>query len=166
MNAIRLRRATAADAAALAAIVQPLITPWLVPDGHVGATARMQREHSAAAIAAHVAEGWPYWLAARHDADGEAELLGYIALKPPAHLFNLYVRADWHGRGVGRALWQVLRQHVQHAGSPAITVNASLRAQAVYQNWGFAPAGEPQCHVGLWFQPMRFTSDDLRGSAT
>jgi len=162
MTAFTIRPATVADAPALSAIVQTLIAEWLVPDGHVGATERMRHEHSAAAIAGHIAEGWPYWLAECESA-GTPSIIAYIALRPPTHLFNCYVSESWQGRGVGTALWTFLREQVRASAREkmiandelVVTVSAALRSQAIYLRWGFASDGTAQCHEGLWFQPMR-----------
>ena len=145
-----LRRANVADAEAMSALVDSLLANWLVPDGHPQALARLRQIHRPAQIARQINDGFRYWLAETAD----QSLLGFVALKPPAHLFNLYVQETWHGRGVGSRLWQQLQQAVCADGGDCITVNASERAIPIYRRWGFVETEPMQCHEGLRFQPM------------
>ncbi|MFZ5842975.1 MAG: GNAT family N-acetyltransferase [Pseudomonadota bacterium] len=146
----QLRGATIADARAMSALVETLLADWLVPDGNPQALSRLQQIHRPAMMARNINDGYRYWLAETAD----TELIGFVALKPPAHLFNLYVREDWHGRGVGALLWRQLQQTVLAAAGSCITVNASERAIPVYRRWGFVETEPLQCHDGLRFQPM------------
>jgi len=150
MSAWQLRAAGVADASAMSALVEPLIARWLVPDGNQQATVTLQHIHQPDVIARNLDEGFCYWLAESM----ACELLGFIALKPPAHLYNLYVREGWHGQGVGYSLWQQLRQIVLTSGAVSITVNASESAVPVYRHWKFVETGPLQCLDGLRFQPM------------
>ncbi|WP_430461024.1 GNAT family N-acetyltransferase [Thalassolituus sp. LLYu03] len=80
------------------------------------------------------------------------DLLGYITLKQPAHLYHLFVREDQHGRGIARALWQQLQQQ-----TPAVTpftLRSSLFAVSVYQALGFVCDGDAGHKDGIGFQPM------------
>ncbi|MFN4291323.1 MAG: GNAT family N-acetyltransferase [Permianibacter sp.] len=150
LNNVVLRQATVADASIMSELVEPLMVNWLAPDGNAQALARLLQIHRPAMIARNINDGFRYWLAET----AAAERIGFIALKPPAHLFNLYVREDWHGRGVGGLLWQQLQRTVLAAAGSCITVNASERAIAVYRKWAFVETEPLQCHEGLRFQPM------------
>jgi GNAT superfamily N-acetyltransferase len=80
------------------------------------------------------------------------ELAGYIAMRPPTHLFHLFVDARWHRRGVGRALWEAAL--VTAGTSSDFTVNSSPYAVPVYEALGFRCDGAAQTRNGVQFQPM------------
>ena len=153
---LHLRSATVADADAMSALVETLLADWLVPDGNAQALARLRHVHRPALIARNINDGYRYWLVET----SAAVLIGFVALKPPAHLFNLYVREEWHGRGIGYRLWQQLQQTVCAEGGRCITVNASELALPVYRRWGFVETEPLQCHDGLRFQPMCWRASD------
>lgn len=150
LTKLQLRSATIADVSAMSALVETLLANWLVPDGNPQALIRLRQIHRPAMIARNINDGYRYWLMETAD----SSLIGFTALKPPAHLFNLYVRGDWHGRGIGGSLWRQLQQTVLAEACSCITVNASERAIPVYRRWGFVETEPLQCHDGLCFQPM------------
>ena len=69
----------------------------------------------------------------------------------PRHLF---VRADSHGRGLARALWEHAKSR---SDSTTFVVNSSLPAVAVYQRFGFVVKDGPQAASGLTFVPMEYS---------
>lgn len=94
-----------------------------------------------------------FWVAL--DAEG-GDPCGVIALHGPRKLQYLFVRPRWQRRGVGRALWQVAREHaLQRQADPApFTVNASLNAVVAYEKLGFVTDGAAQEEGGWRWQPM------------
>lgn len=149
---ITIRAATDADAESMSALVATLIDRWLLPDGNPLGRTRLMSLHAPEAISANMAAGFRYWLAER-----SGTMLGFVALKPPSHLFNLYVHEAWHRHGVGRLLWRQLRDTVLHQQGTTITVNASQLAVPVYLGWGFRPTDRLQTVDGLSSQPMSWT---------
>lgn len=149
---ITIRVATPADAESMSALFATLVDRWLLPDGNPLGRTRLMSLHAPDAIRANMAAGFRYWLAERAGA-----ILGFVALKPPSHLFNLYVDEAWHRHGVGNRLWRQLRDTVLQQAGTAITVNASQRAIPVYLGWGFQPTDRLQTVDGLCFQPMCWT---------
>ncbi len=87
------------------------------------------------------------------DSDG---LCGVVALGDGSHLYHLFVRADVHGRGVARALWE----HAKVISSQStFTVNSSLFAVPVYERFGFIAKTPPQTANGVAFVPMEYKRD-------
>ena len=79
--------------------------------------------------------------------DGHGRMIGYFLLMllvDEAHLLNLSVRADLHGRGLGRYLLSKIAQlsHANLMSSILLEVRPSnLRALAVYERYGFVRIG-------------------------
>ena len=79
--------------------------------------------------------------------DGGGELLGYFLLLlavDEAHLLNISVRADLHGRGIGRKLLAKVVNLADQNLMTSILLEvrpSNLRALAVYQRYGFVRIG-------------------------
>ncbi len=84
--------------------------------------------------------------------DGD-ELVGTLCMRQPQHIGGFFVRAAYHRKGIGRALFQAMRQDYERQ---EFTVNSSPYAVEVYRHLGFAPTGAEQTVNGLRFIPMRF----------
>lgn len=82
-------------------------------------------------------------------------LAGVIVIKPPAHLYQLFVRSDMQGKGIGRSLFEVAEKRVVEATGTGIrTVSASINAVSVYKHLGFELNGPELEKDGVRFQPM------------
>lgn len=150
-NAITLRPATADDAAAISALIlslQPYLT--IAPDG-AGAEEFLVTLQPDIIRRNLQAENYHYLLACEGDA-----LAGVVAVRDNTHLFSLYVGVPWHGRGVGKRLWQAARDAALARGNTgSFTVNSSAYAAPMYRRLGFRAAGEMAEMHGIRFIPMR-----------
>jgi GNAT superfamily N-acetyltransferase len=103
----------------------------------------------AAWLDSHMGRSWKAWLASEreialghvflHVIDKvpnpvpEPEQLGYVT--------NLYVRADWRGRGIGAALLDVALKEARALGLDTVVLWPSERSRSLYERRGFrAPA--------------------------
>ncbi len=78
-----------------------------------------------------------------------------VALRDNQHLFHLFVAPTYHGTGLARRLWEVVRNAAVAKGNPGdFTVNSSLNAVVVYSKFGFIPTSEVKQMHGISFQPM------------
>ena len=89
-------------------------------------------------------------------AEDSAGPCGIIALRDGSHLYHLFVRADAHGQGIARALWEHAKALSGHS---TFTVNSSLFAVPVYERLGFVAKAPPQTADGLVFVPMGYAHD-------
>ena len=80
------------------------------------------------------------------------ELVGVAALRGQTHVHHLFVRADLHGQGIARGLWQRLK--AKAGDTTHFTVNSSLYAVPTYAAFGFVPTAEAQARSGVRYQPM------------
>ena len=95
-------------------------------------------------------DGWPSFCALK-----DGNLVGVVVVRPPSHLYHLFVSTDFQGNGIGRALFEVADgRAIELAGIPLQTVNSSLNVVAVYEQFGFVPQGQVSEIDGVKFQPM------------
>ncbi len=71
-------------------------------------------------------------------------VLGFYALRPEGEVVeidHLYVAPEALRRGIGRALWQHLRQEALHLGASRVGVSADPNAEGFYRRLGFSRVG-------------------------
>jgi GNAT superfamily N-acetyltransferase len=143
---ILIRPARLDDMALLADMLHALAMRFIVPGMPPEAAATFLRENDGAALLAYRERGHATSLA---EIDGV--VAGFISIRPPSHLFHLFVGEARQRRGVARALWDSVR-----ANADTFTVNASPYAVPAYLALGFCCAGPPACRNGVSYQPMRW----------
>lgn len=80
-------------------------------------------------------------------AELDGQVAGFAALDGP-ELDGLFVRPDWWGRGIGRALIQEAVHESRRRGLSLVTVLASPGARQFYEKCGFLVEGEEQTRFG------------------
>jgi len=88
--------------------------------------------------------------------ESKGEIIGYIALKKPNHLYHLFVNESYQGRGIAKKLWIHLLENCEEK---TISVNSSMNAVEVYKRFGFIETDIKQEKEGIWFLPMEFHSN-------
>ena len=79
--------------------------------------------------------------------DGNGVLLGYfliMLIMDEAHLLNISVRGDLHGRGIGRLLLDKVAQMARDKGLASILLEvrpSNARAIMLYERFGFVQIG-------------------------
>ncbi|MBU6497090.1 MAG: GNAT family N-acetyltransferase [Rhodospirillales bacterium] len=124
----------------------------------------LRQSDLAAARRLSAAVDWPHrledWRVMRQLGDGvaattEAGVLIGTALwwefgSTASSLGMVLVRADWQGRGVGRALMQA---GLRHIGPRGLMLNATDAGLALYRKLGFRPVGVVAQHQGVLRAP-------------
>ena len=93
--------------------------------------------------------------------DGET-LVGVLSMRAPRHIAGFFVDAAYHRRGIGRRLFEAMRQDYARR---EFTVHSSPYAVEVYRHLGFEPADTEQVTDGLRYTPMLYPAKAAQGYA-
>ncbi len=96
-------------------------------------------------------EGFTYWAAFENEI-----MIGIIAIKPPSHLFNLFVHTDYRCKGVALRLWN---HALSQLHPKTVTVYSSSYAVGLYEKLGFVFNGEKIVSDELSCYPMLWTGE-------
>jgi len=84
------------------------------------------------------------------------EVVAYISIKRPGHLYHLFVDESHQGEGIARLLWE-------HASKQSkvctYTVRSSINAIPVYKRFGFVESASAGEKDGVLYQPMELRQD-------
>ena len=78
-------------------------------------------------------------------------LIGTICVREPQHIGGFFVRADYHRRGIGRALFETMAADY---AEQTFTVNSSPYAVDIYRHLGFTATDSEQLKDGIRYTPM------------
>jgi len=148
---MKIRLAEKSEAEAISRFVSELAVT------HIGATLQVEglenllRSMDVDSTITRMTDGFPHWVALEGGA-----IAGIAVVKPPSHIYHLFVRSDRQRSGIGRrlmneALWFIS----DRCGRATVTVNSSLNAVDAYRKFGFRNAGDEVVDgAGVRFQPM------------
>ena len=147
---LKIRHCTTDDAAAIATFVSRLATEHIACSLGDGGLDALLTSMTPSATRQRLVDGWPHMGAF----DGN-DLAGIVVVKPPTHLYHLFVRTDLQRTGLGRKLMMIADDwSLRTAGVPLATVNASLNTVVVYDRLEFASDGPIVDNDGVRYQPM------------
>jgi GNAT superfamily N-acetyltransferase len=135
-----VREAIPEDASVISSVVQACFMEHVAPDWTSSAQQEFLRGTTAEELAAIIAE------AALVEVYEEAEqILGVLLLPRPTLVQLFFVAPDRLRRGVGKALWEVARKHLEERFPEVKTVelNSSPYAVPAYKALGFFPISKP-----------------------
>ncbi len=146
-----LRDATLADAAAISELVSAEMRVHIGPLLQESGLQTLLANASIVSTRQRIRDGWLHIVAVDH----HDLLAGIIVVRPPSHLYHVFVRSDLHRTGVATKLFTKAEVRVKEScGTGLTTVNSSPNSIAVYERFGFVPNGALQELDGVWFQPM------------
>lgn len=81
--------------------------------------------------------------------------MGAAAISDNQNVEHLFVEPACQGAGLGRRLWEQLRDHALQSGNPGLfKVNSSLNAVPIYERFGFVIAAPKVEKFGGAYVPM------------
>jgi GNAT superfamily N-acetyltransferase len=94
-----------------------------------------------------------------------AELIGAAAISGARSVEHLFVETGYQGIGLGRRLWEHLRDRAIDSGNPGLfIVNSSVNAVPIYERFGFVRAAPKVERFGGAYIPMTLTVATEGGS--
>lgn len=81
----------------------------------------------------------------------DGEVVAYISIKRPGHLYHLFVVESHQGQGIARLLWEHVAKQLDDC---TYTVRSSLYAIPVYKRFGFVESASAGEKDGVLYQPM------------
>ena len=86
--------------------------------------------------------------------DDTGNIIGVVGIRRPSHLYHLHVAPEFHGKGLGRKLWEAGKSMILKVEQPEkFTVNSSTNAVAFYEKLGFVSKGK-EVNNGVTYFPM------------
>lgn len=149
---VKIREGHAADASTIARLSIRESGRHIRADCSVDGFRRLLAELVTRRVEERMRDGsFRYWVAETGDG-----IAGMCALRDVTHLYHLFVASEWHGRGIGRRLWEAARDDsfVRMPSLAAFTVNASTFARPVYRRLGFRASGDAWLKNGIRSWPM------------
>ncbi|MEO9966308.1 MAG: GNAT family N-acetyltransferase [Reichenbachiella sp.] len=93
-----------------------------------------------------------YWGAIENDT-----MVGLLAIKPPTHLYNMFVHVNHHKKGIATLLWQHM---VSDLKPTQVTAFSTTYALPLYLKLGFEVSGEQIDNDELICYPIRWTAEN------
>lgn len=150
MNDIKIREADCSDSKDLSALAISLTHFYLVKNTTQLPNWLSDSFSQSQFIARLSSEEYTHFVA-----EIDHEIVGFIAIKHPNHLYHLFVDENYHGKGVGKQLWHSAFEKLHLAKQEAIIVRASLYAVPIYQKFGFVATDTIKQKDGLNFLAMQ-----------
>ena len=149
---MHIRVATSVDAQRISRLLRSLSHTFTLSPTGEGAEAFFATI-TEPAIAALIKRDDIVYLVAETVPDGK--LAGAAAMRDNRVLCHLFVDPAYQGAGLGRRLWECLRDRALRAGNPGtFIVNSSINAVPVYEKFGFVVASARVEKHGGAYVPM------------
>jgi GNAT superfamily N-acetyltransferase len=148
---MKIRLAEKSEAEAISRFVSELAVTHIGSTLQAGALENLLRSMDVDSTVTRMTDGFPHWVALEGGA-----IVGIAVVKPPSHIYHLFVRSDRQRSGIGRRLMNEALSFISDRSARAtVTVNSSLNAVDAYGRLGFRNAGEEVVDgAGVRFQPM------------
>ena len=83
------------------------------------------------------------------------QIIGVISCRELSHIVHFFVDKQYHGKGIGKQLWNHIEYLVESNKTRVITVNSSSYAENIYKKMGFETISDVIEQDGLRFIKMQ-----------
>ena len=151
---VLIREVTPSDIPAYSALIRSVYDEFVAPDYPEEGNRTFYEFIDEAACRARLDAG-NFMICA--EADGK--IVGAHEIRNGNHIALFFVAKDYHGRGIGRMLFEeaLFRIDLAQPDVTEITVNSSPYAVTVYERLGFEKTGPIELQNGIIFQPMVYS---------
>lgn len=148
---MKIRLAERSEAEAISRFVSELAVTHIGPTLQVEGLENLLRSMDVDSTIQRMTDGFPHWVAVEDGA-----IVGVAVVKPPSHIYHLFVRSDRQRNGIGRRLLNEALSFISdRCGRATVTVNSSRNAVHAYRRFGFRDAADEVVDdAGVRFQPM------------
>jgi len=149
---MKIRLAEKSEAEAISRFVSELAVTHIGSTLQVGGLENLLRSMDVESTITRMTDGFPHWVALEGGA-----IVGIAAVKPPSHIYHLFVCSDRQRSGIGRRLMnEALRFIFDRSGRATVTVNSSLMQWMPIANLGSEMRGM------RWLTAPEFASSRCR----
>lgn len=147
---MRICRANISEASKVSFFVSKLAKTHIGPTLQDGGIQKLLDSMNNESVVQRMRDGFPHWIAYEG-----ALIIGVVVVKPPCHIYYLFVTTERQREGIGRLLLTKALDYIwkdEHCKSA--TVNASLNSIEAYRKFGFSETSESIEDGGVRFKPM------------
>ena len=147
---VTLREAVPSDCDRIATMVSALASEHIAPSLGDGGIEVLLTSLGPEPTRKRILDNWFHLCAFEGD-----KLIGVVVVRPPSHLYHLFVASDFQKRGIGGQLFAAAdAATIANSQSRILTVNSSLNAVPVYERLGFTVDGPVVETNGVRHQSM------------
>lgn len=156
LSNVSIRAMSDSDSHRVSHLILTLFDEFVAPGYSKKASKTFRRQTRRQSHIAELREGELRLVAETLVDEARGELVGVIGVRDVSHIHWLWVRKDWHRRGVASILMANVIAEVRRKKPDAvsITLNSSPFAIPVYRRLGFRITGEEFDQEGLICTPM------------
>lgn len=135
MSEISIRRASSADAARIAALIERTVRISNAPDYDAAQVDAVCASFTPDNVRRHIAER-DMFVAVEASAEPDGAIVGTVSLGTE-RLHALFVAPEWQGRGLGARLVEHLERQAAAKGMATLWVSSSVTARDFYARRGY-----------------------------
>jgi GNAT superfamily N-acetyltransferase len=148
------REMAAGDEKGVSVLIEDVFDEFLAPDYEPGGVEEFKKHIVPEDLLRRHVNGDSFLIVAEED----GEVVGVIDVRDGCHIRLFFVRKDYHGRGIGRRLFDLSLERCRRDDPQLaeITVNSPPFAIPIYESLGFVIAQPELVRNGIRHTPMAY----------
>jgi len=150
---MEISKATVADAKAISELIIPLVRKYILPTCSGDGVNILLGSMNVQSITGYIESGCNYYKAME-----QGEVVAVVGVRDNAHLYHLFVKEEYQGRGLAIELWELVKDECITKGNRGtFTVNSAVSAAGLYRKLGFIDQSDTRERGGIKDIPMLLT---------